>query len=95
MSTRDAYVEKLKAKLDEWKAALERFEAKANGAEADAKIEYDEQIRELKGQREEAERQLRELEHAREDAWRDMRNGLESAWKRIETAFSDAKGRFK
>ena len=48
MSERDAYVEKMKAKLDEWNAEIDRLEAKARGAEADARLRYNKQIESLR-----------------------------------------------
>ena len=35
-TTRDAYVQKVKAKLDEWNAEIDRLEAQARQKEADA-----------------------------------------------------------
>lgn len=37
---RDAYVQKMKAKLDEWNSEIDRIEAKVDQAEAESKIEY-------------------------------------------------------
>ncbi|MGJ7457802.1 hypothetical protein ACR80S_01110 [Halomonas sp. MA07-2] len=39
MSNREAYEQKLKAKLDEWLADIDKVRAKARGAKADARIE--------------------------------------------------------
>ncbi len=44
MSKRDAYVAKLKAQLDEWNAEVRKWEAKAEGAQADVRIEYEKQL---------------------------------------------------
>ncbi|MEX0960122.1 MAG: coiled coil domain-containing protein [Burkholderiales bacterium] len=95
MSDRDAYVQKMKAKIDEWSADLTRLEAKAETAKAEAKIEYHDQIGSLKKQREEAREKLRELERASEDAWESLRGGMEAAWENIGRAFKDAVNRFK
>jgi SMC interacting uncharacterized protein involved in chromosome segregation len=51
MHDRDAYVQKMKAKLDEWNAELEKLSAKADVAEANAKLKYNEQIKMLRKQR--------------------------------------------
>jgi hypothetical protein len=48
MSNRDAYVRKLKAKLDEWNAEIDKLQAKAELAEAEAKIEYEKQLADLR-----------------------------------------------
>ena len=60
MSDRTAYIKKMKAKLDEWNADIAKLEAKADGAEADMKIKYNEKIDALKEQREEAAAKLME-----------------------------------
>lgn len=44
MSEKDAYVEKMKAKLDEWNAEIDKLQAKAKQAEADAEIQYNDEI---------------------------------------------------
>jgi len=44
MSLKDAYVQKLQAKSDEWHAEIDKLKAKADSAKADAKIEYYKQI---------------------------------------------------
>ena len=46
--TRDAYVEKMKAKLDEWNADIAKLEAQAKQKEADARVSYQDQIETLK-----------------------------------------------
>ena len=48
MKDRDLYVAKLKAKLDEWNAGIDKYEAQVREAQADAKIRYERQLAELK-----------------------------------------------
>jgi uncharacterized coiled-coil DUF342 family protein len=95
MHNHDAYVQKMKAKLDEWNAELDKLSAKADAAEADAKLQYNEQIEGLRKQRDAARQKLEELASARDDAWDDVRQGVESAWEQMRDAFSAALGRFK
>lgn len=95
MSNRDAYVEKMKAKIDEWNADIEKMEAKARGAEADAKIKYSEQLTAMRQHRDEARARMRELQVASEDAWERIRDGMESAWASMSKGFRDAADRFK
>lgn len=73
MSMKKAYEEKLQAQLDEWNAEIEKLKAKADKAEADAKIEYYEQIEKLREQQQEAQAKLNELRRAGEDAWEDLK----------------------
>ena len=95
MNERDAYVEKMKAKLDEWNAELDRLSAKMSTAEADANLEYQKTKKQLIKQRDEAIQRLDSLQSASENAWQDMRKGFESAWGIMGKTFSDAMDRFK
>ena len=48
MSMIEAYVERLQAQLDEWTAEIDKLKAKADQQEAEAKIEYYENIEALR-----------------------------------------------
>jgi hypothetical protein len=85
----------MKAKLDEWNADIDKLEAQAKSAEADAQIRFQQQLDHLKATRDDAAKRLRELQDASADAWETMRQGAESAWEEMTKAFKDATGRFK
>lgn len=95
MSTRDAFVEKMKARIDEWNADIQKLEAKAKGAEADMKLKYEEQLAAMRQQRERARERLQEVQEASEDAWQRLREGTEAAWENLSKAFRDAADRFR
>ncbi|RLK50430.1 hypothetical protein DFR31_0326 [Alkalispirillum mobile] len=95
MSDKNEYVEKMKARLDEWNADISKLQAKARQAEADAKIRYEEQLRELRKQRDHAEEKLKEVQASSEEAWREMRAGMEKAWDDVSEAFRNAMNRFR
>jgi len=95
MSERDAYVAKMKAKLDEWNAAIDQFEARARVAQADVRLMYERQLGELKTNRDAAAQRLRELQLASADAWESLRQGAEAAWKDMADAFRKASDRFR
>ncbi|SUZ34033.1 hypothetical protein ROE7235_03814 [Roseibaca ekhonensis] len=40
MTEREQYIEKAKAKLDQWNADIDKFKAKVAESDADAKIEF-------------------------------------------------------
>jgi predicted nucleic acid-binding Zn-ribbon protein len=94
MTTRDAYIEKIKARIDAWNADIDKMQAKAKEAGAEARIRHEENIEEMKKQRAEAEQKLQEARNASEDAWKDMQGGFEKAWSSISDAFADAAKRF-
>lgn len=95
MSNRQAYVEKIKAKIDEWSAEIDKIEAKARGAEADQKIKYEQQLSEMRMQREKARDKMHEISASSEDAWETLKDGMESAWGNVSKAFRDAANKFK
>ena len=95
MGERDAYVQKMKAKLDEWNSEIDRLAEKTNAAKADAKLRYQEQVDRLKAQSDTARRKLDELGAASESAWKDLRTGVDLAWESISMAVKDAITRFK
>lgn len=95
MSMKDAYVEKLKSQMDEWKAEIDKLKAKADNAQADAKIEYLEQIDDLREKQVEATEKLAELQTAGESAWEDLKAGVESSWDSFEDAMKKAMSRFR
>jgi len=92
---KDAYLEKFKAKLDEWNAELEILEAKAKGASADAKIRYEEDASTFRKRLHAARERAKEMKAANENAWDDLRQGVEDAWKEVKDALERAKSEFK
>jgi len=95
MSEREAYIEKAKARIDQWNADIEKLQAKVDEAEADAKIEYQKQLDEARKQRDEAEAKIKEIADSGDDAWDDMKAGFDSAWDNISDAFNSAMSRFR
>ena len=53
MSEKNQYIEKAKARIAQWDAEIDKMKAKADEAEADAKIEYQKQLSEMRTQRDE------------------------------------------
>jgi len=95
MSAKQAYEKKLEARLDEWKAEIEKLKAKAAGAEADAQLQYEKEIDNLQKRQAEARQKLEELRKAGDDAWEDMKAGIENAWSELQDAMGKATARFK
>lgn len=72
MTTRDAYIEKMKLQLDELNAKIDKLEAKAKDAKADAREKYEEEMAKLRNQSRLAVAKLDELKAAGEDTWDKM-----------------------
>ncbi|GHC23508.1 MULTISPECIES: coiled coil domain-containing protein [Aidingimonas] len=95
MSNREAYEQKLQAKLDEWQAEIDKLRARAKSNEADARIEREEEADRLEAKREEVRQKLDELRNSSDDAWDDIKDGAERAWDSLSASFEKARSRFK
>ena len=95
MSTREEYIRKMQAKLEEWNREIDTLTAKAGEVTADVRHEYNEQIESLKAKQEAARQKIEELQHAGESAWEDMKAGIELAWNAIGEAIDSARDRFR
>ena len=95
MTTRDAYVAKLKEQLDRWNADMARWEEKSRSAQAEMKERYARELDVLKAQRELARYNLRLLEDASVSAWSDLRKGADDAWERMREATTAAASWFE
>ena len=60
MDEKNVYRKKLEARLDQWRAEIDKLQSKAVEASADARLEYDKQIKELRSQQDEARQKLNE-----------------------------------
>lgn len=91
---REAYQEKLDARLDQWQAKLEELKAKSREAKADASIEAQSALDEAKQQfvafRDEAER----FKESSKAAWQDLAQGCEESWYAFKGAAAKAKEHF-
>ena len=65
--------------MDEWNAEIDKLAAKADQADADAKIEYHKQVEDLRAKRKDLEDKIAELQQAGESSWEDIKQGLENS----------------
>lgn len=91
MNDKSAYAKKFEAQLDEWDAEIDKIEARARQAGADAQIEYQRQLDELRRKRGRARQKLDELESAGQEAWEEIRQGLEAARTELSDALKSAR----
>jgi uncharacterized coiled-coil DUF342 family protein len=90
MSKKEAYEKKLQAQLDEWRAEIDKLKAKADSAQADAQLEYQKQIEDLRSMQDSASEKLSELKAAGDEAWEDLKAGIDSAWNSLGGAIKTA-----
>lgn len=95
MNDKELYLQKLQARIDAWKADVDKLKAKASGASADVQLDMNQQIKELERRIEDGKAKLSELAGAGEDAWESIKDGVESAWDSLKSAATDAAAKFK
>ena len=88
MSSQNEYIEKMKANLDQLDAKIDVLQAKAKEASADAKIEYNQKVDDLRQQRKEGEEWLDKMADASDDAWESLKDGFSEAYKKMKSALS-------
>ena len=94
MPDKDAYVQKLHAKLDEWNAEIDKLKARADKAEAETRLEYQKEIEDLQKRGKEVEEKLAEVRQTGEGAWEDLKSGIQNTWDSMEEALKSARSRF-
>ena len=95
MNKRDAYVEKLKAQLDQWNAELTKWEAKSRSAQAGMRVEYDKHLESLRQHRSHVLDQMHKVQAASGEAWVDLIRGADDAWAKMREAFEKAQSHFR
>lgn len=93
--TRQAYINKVKAQLDQYDAQLAEMKAKADQVKAGARVEFHSMMEEALVKRDVMQSQLTQLHRSSEGAWTEIQNGLEKASQELQKSFDDALAKFK
>lgn len=91
MSKQDAYIVKMKHQLDELNVKMHDLEAKAEGAKADVRDKYREEMKKLRHQSKLAAAKLDEIKSAGESTWEAMVTEME----KVRDAFTHSFNYFK
>ncbi len=94
-SRRDAYVEKMKAKLDVWNKKIDELESSARQIEAGTKAELEKQLQAAKARRDELVAGIESLRKASDTAWKELRGGLKASRTALDKAVRAAAASFK
>ncbi len=102
--TKEAFVEKMDAQMDEWKKQIDEMEAKADAKEAEAEAEKaDAELKKqlyakVHGLRQTLERtknKVQELRKSGDDSWRNFKKEVENAGDDLRKGIESAISRFK
>ena len=81
--------QKMQAKIDEWSAELDKLEAQARGASADARLKLDEQMDDLRSRIDEGKSALAALAEKGEEAWASFKERAASTWDETKAAYQE------
>ncbi len=95
MNDKELYQQKMRARLDEWNAEVDKLKAKSSGASADVQLDVNRQIKLLERNIDEGKAKLAEITAAGEDAWESIKEGVESAWDALKSGVTDAAAKLK
>lgn len=94
MNKKDMFFEKMKNKLDQWSADIDKLQDKVDEMETGLKVEYQELVRDLNTMRSAARERLTELEESSSDAWTELQEGIEASWDELEQSLQESKKKF-
>lgn len=95
MEDKQSYLDKLALQLQKWDDELDALKLKAESAKAEARVELQEQITELREKKAAAQSKLKSLQEAGDEAWDEIKAGAEKSWTEIRGAFDRAFAKFK
>jgi chromosome segregation ATPase len=95
MQTKDEYLAKLKAQLDEWEADLAHLREKAADASDDVKATLEEQIAGLKAKWEEGAERRQHIVDAADDKWEAIKDEAEEKWEELKVGVKESIERVK
>lgn len=93
VSEKDAYVKKMKARLDEMREEIDKLYSKAGRAKDDAKAKYEKQVDEFRRKLKELAGKVADIEKASDSAWEDLKQGLDKYGETLTKSFTQAKRR--
>lgn len=91
MDNREAFTQKLNAKLEEYKAEFDKLKAQTKGAYAQGQIEGSEEGKTIKAKIEKAKLRLKEFEDSKEEKWEVLKDDMERIWDDLRNSLKKLK----
>jgi archaellum component FlaC len=92
--SRENFIERLEKGIQDLQTRIDELWVKANLAKADARDEYQRQIKDLDKEKDGLRRQLEDLRKSGGDAWKILKDGLDRAYKEVKASLDEAKKKF-
>ncbi len=95
MENREIFLKKMEAQKKEWEANLKHLQAKAANLDADARIEYENHMHNLKEKLKKAERHSNRFRDTSADSWHNLGDDIKHGWNDLVTNIDNAFLRLK
>ena len=95
MSKKDEYFATMESQMKKWDAEVDKLRAKGDQMGAEARIQYYEQLKAMRANRDAANKKLQEMRTASESAWQSMQAGMDAAWTSLQNSLDKASSQFK
>ena len=95
MSTKNDYLQDMRAKLTRWDAEYEILKDRAKNAAGSARDRLDEELRELKDRSQSVRSKLDDVGAATEDGWKVLREDVNTIWDDLTRATGKVKDAFQ
>jgi hypothetical protein len=95
MVAKEEFRKKVEAQLKQWDVDLEQLKAKAHLASENARVIFENELEELKGQRARLQLMLTQLSARSGNAWEDLRDGMEKSWSEMRKALEKVSSHFR
>ena len=90
MDKSEKYVAKMEAHLKQWDAELDKLAAAGEAKGVEARVAYQDCIKDLRAGRDEAHRTFGEMRVATQEAGRQMQSKMRVAWHTMQSALEKA-----
>jgi hypothetical protein len=94
MSTKEAFIETVKAKMEAWKADVERLQAHAAGIDPAEIRHYTATVQTILAKIQELEKRFSDGGHLSTATWQELRRRAEDAFADIDSLVDDAKRKY-
>ena len=94
VDSRREYIARLEAELEHWTAWIDDLATTLGPVSAEAKVELERQLTDLRARRERARVKLEELRAHGGAAWQELRQGVDRAWQELRQGVENATSRF-
>jgi uncharacterized coiled-coil DUF342 family protein len=91
MPSRDAYVEMLKLKLDEWNDRIDMLQVLMRLAKQEVRNEVEDRMEHLRTKRDELQSKMKEIEETGEEAGTAVRQGVDRVHADLRQTFDEVK----